>query len=306
MFKSFKEIEQHIKVLGIKKKLALANAHYEDVLSPVVKAKKEQIIDPILIGIADKIIELLKKLGESPKDYEIISCDDEKEAGNIACSIVKNGEADILMKGLMQTSTFMRAVLDKERYGFVPLGAQLSQATVLVYQKRLMIATDCAVNVAPDYNEKIKIINNAVALGKCLQMECPKVAVITPVEVVNPNMQSTIDAAMLSKANQRGQIKDCIIDGPLGLDNAVSPDAASHKGIESEVAGQADILLMPDLCSGNIFTKALTYFSETESSGTLNGTTVAVVMTSRTDTPKNKYYSILIAIMQSISLRNTQ
>lgn len=200
----------------------------------------------------------------------------------------------------MQTASFMRAILDKEAYGFVPEGGQLSQATVMEYQGRLMIATDCAVNVAPDYSEKVKIINNAVKLAGKLGIQCPKVAVITPVEVVNPKMQSTIDAAMLSMAARRGQIKNCLVDGPLALDNALSADAARHKGITSQVAGQPDILLMPDLCAGNIFTKSLTYFAHMVSSGTLNGTTVPVVMTSRTDTPEDKYDSILTAIVQGL------
>lgn len=300
MFHNFKEMEAYIKTKNLKQKLVLANAHDEDVLSAVIMAKKEGVINPILIGIRDTIQTLLKEAGELPKDYEIIDCQDEKKAAHIACSMVKEGHADIPMKGLMQTADFMRAILNKEKYGFVAEGDLLSQATVMEYQGRLMIVTDCAVTVAPDYNEKVKIINNAVTLAKKLQITFPKVAVITPLEVVNPKIQSTIDAAMLSKANQRGQIKDCIVDGPFGLDNALSADAAKHKGIQSEVAGQPDILLMPDLCSGNIFTKSLTYLAGIESSGTLNGTSIPVVMTSRTDTPNNKYYSILTAMIQSL------
>jgi len=130
--------------------------------------------------------------------------------------------------------------------------------------------------------------------------EQPKVAVVAPVEVINPAIPVTIEAAMLSKAAQRGQIKGCIVDGPLALDNAVSEEAARHKGIDSPVAGTADILLMPDLSTGNVFTKALTYFAQLPSAGTLNGTSRPVIMTSRTDTPANKYYSILVAVLQTL------
>lgn len=300
MYHSFQEMEDDIRARQIKKRLVLANAHDDDVLSAVVTAYKKEVIEAILIGPADSIKELLAGLGERPEDYTIIHCTDEREAGRMACQMVKDGQADIPMKGLMQTANFMRAILDKEAYGFVPEGSQLSQATVMEYEGRLMIATDCAVNVAPEYAEKVKLINNAVKLAKKLGIDCPKVAVVTPVEVVNPKMQSTIDAAMLSKAAERGQIKGCIVDGPLALDNALSAEAAKHKGIVSDVAGHADILLMPDLCAGNIFTKSLHYFAHMVSSGTLNGTTVPVVMTSRTDTPEDKYYSILTAIIQGL------
>ena len=300
MFHNFQEMEDYIKSQNIKKRLVLANAHDEDVLEAVVTARKRGVIEPILIGKEDKIRELLAGMGEAAEGYPIIPCRDEREAARMACRMVKDKEADIPMKGLMQTASFMRAILDKEAYGFVPDGSQLSQATVMEYQGRLMIATDCAVNVTPDYSEKVKIINNAVKLAGKLGIQCPKVAVITPVEVVNPKMQSTVDAAMLSMTAQRGQIKNCIVDGPLALDNALSADAARHKGITSQVAGQPDILLMPDLCAGNIFTKSLTYFAHMVSSGTLNGTTVPVVMTSRTDTPEDKYDSILTAIIQGL------
>ena len=300
MFHNFQEMEDYIKSQNIKKRLVLANAHDEDVLEAVVTARKRGVIEPILIGKEDKIRELLAGMGEAAEGYPIIPCRDEREAARMACRMVKDKEADIPMKGLMQTASFMRAILDKEAYGFVPDGSQLSQATVMEYQGRLMIATDCAVNVTPDYSEKVKIINNAVKLAGKLGIQCPKVAVITPVEVVNPKMQSTVDAAMLSMAAQRGQIKNCIVDGPLALDNALSADAARHKGITSQVAGQPDILLMPDLCAVNIFTKSLTYFAHMVSSGILNGTTVPVVMTSRTDTPEDKYDSILTAIIQGL------
>lgn len=300
MFHSFKEIEEYILGQGIKKKLALANAQDEDALSAVVEAVKKGVLDAVLIGVPEKITALLKEMGEDPDRYEIIEVRDEREAGLLACQMVKDGQADMPMKGLMQTATFMRCILDKERFGFVPEGALLSQATVMEYENRMMIVTDCAVNVTPDYHDKVKLIKNAVKLAGKLHIPCPKVAVVAPVEVVNPKMPSTVDAALLSKAAERGQIKGCIVDGPLGLDNAVSKEAAEHKGIKSPVAGQPDILLMPDLCSGNIFTKAIHYFAHMMSSGTLCGTTVPVVMTSRTDTPEDKYYSILTAVMQCL------
>jgi phosphate butyryltransferase len=196
----------------------------------------------------------------------------------------------------------MRAILDKT-LGFFREGQLLSQATILEYAEgnRLMVISDCAINIAPGYAEKVKITENAVKLAHQLGMEMPKVAVVTPVEVVNTNMPSTVDAAMLSKAAQRGQIKGCIIDGPLALDNAIDVCAAQGKGIVSEVAGYADILIMPDIGAGNIFTKALHYFAHLNSSGSVCGTEIGVIMTSRTDTPEDKYCSILAAILQSLN-----
>ncbi len=300
MFHNFQEIERYILDSGIKKTLVLANAQDDDALSAVVEAVNKGVVRTVLIGIPEKITELLTAMSADPADYEIIEERDERKAGMMACQMVKDGQADMPMKGLMQTATFMRCILDKERFGFVPEGALLSQATVMEYDDRMMIVTDCAVTVTPDYNDKVKLIKNAVKLANKLQIDCPKVAVVAPVETVNPKMPSTVDAALLSKAAERGQIKGCIVDGPLGLDNAISAEAAKHKGIKSPVAGCPDILLMPDLCAGNIFTKSIHYFANMISSGTLCGTTVPVVMTSRTDTPKDKYYSILTAIMQCL------
>lgn len=303
MFTSFTDIEDYVKKNGIVKRIALASAHDEDVLEAVTYARNRGVISAVLIGKKEKIKELLAVFDEKESDYEIIDKEDETECARLACAMVKEGKADMPMKGLMQTSTFMRAILDKKS-GFLIEGKLLSQASVLELkdEKRLMIVTDCAVNIAPDYGDKIKILNNAITLAKKLGIEKPKAAAVAPVEVVNPNMQSTIDAAMLSKAAERGQIKDCIIDGPLGLDNAVSKEAARHKGIDSPVAGAADILLMPDLGTGNVFTKGLVFFCGMPSAGTLNGTTSPVIMTSRTDSPVNKYYAILTAVMQGLLL----
>ncbi len=300
MFASFQEIESYIKNNGTRKRIALAGAHDDDALAAVVNAYRKGVITAILIGHEDKIRELLADLGEKAEDYEIIHTEGEQECARLAFEMVKKGKVDIPMKGLMLTSTFMRAILHKEG-GFVPEGALLSQATVLEYTKenRLIVISDCAVNIAPDYAQKVKILNNAVLLAGKLGAETSKAAAIAPVEVVNPAIQATIDAAMLSKAAERGQIKNCIVDGPLALDNAVSKEAARHKGIESEIAGAADILLMPDLNTGNVFTKSLVYFTDMPSAGTLNGTTSPVIMTSRTDTPENKYHSILTAILQA-------
>lgn len=197
----------------------------------------------------------------------------------------------------MQTSTFMRAILNKET-GILPEGKILSQCTVFEYpdQNRIMFAADCAVNIAPGLQEKVSITRNTVELAHFFGFERPKVAVLSAVEKVNEKIPSTVDADALSKM----MWEDCVVEGPFALDNAIDPEAAKHKGVSGEVAGKADILLMPDLCAENIFHKSLHFYAHTVTSGALCGTEIPVIMTSRTDSPSTKYYSILTAILQSL------
>ena len=298
MYKTFKEVEEAVLARGRRVKLALAASADDVALDAVIRAQRNGIIEAQMVGDAEKTKELLKEMGENPGDYEITDEPDPLKAIRIVCERVRDGKADMPMKGLMQSGDYLRAILDKS-YGFLPEKGMLTEATVFEYDNRLITATDCAVVIAPDYNEKIRIINNSVKFVKALGCELPKVAVITPVEIVNPKIPSTIDAAMLAVAGRRGQIKDCIVDGPLALDNAISLESAKHKGIESEVAGCADILLLPDLDSGNLMLKAVIYMMNTVSSSNIIGTDVPVVMTSRSDTPENKYNSILTAVIRA-------
>lgn len=298
MYKTFKEVEEAVLARKRAVKLALAASADDVALDAVIRAQRNGIIEAQMVGDAAKTAELLKEMGENPGDYEITDEPDPLKAIRIVCERVRDGKADMPMKGLMQSGDYLRAILDKS-YGFLPEKGMLTEATVFEYDNRLITATDCAVVIAPDYNEKIRIINNSVKFVKALGCDLPKVAVITPVEIVNPKIPSTIDAAMLAVAGRRGQIKDCIVDGPLALDNAISAESAKHKGIESDVAGCADILLLPDLDSGNLMLKAVIYMMNTVSSSNIIGTDVPVVMTSRSDTPENKYNSILTAVIRA-------
>lgn len=298
MFTSFAQIEETVLKMEKKKVIALAGSQDSDALAAVVNARRRGIAEVILIGDVEKTKELLAGMKEPAENYEFIACAGENPCARLACGLVKEGRADIPMKGLMQTASFMRAILDKESFGFVPEKGILSQTTVLEFEGRLMQITDCAVNIQPDYADKMKILANAGALAEKLGVKTPKAAVLAPAELVNPKMQSTIDAAMLSKAAERGQLKKMIVDGPLAMDNALSEEAARHKKIKSEVAGHADILLVPDLCTGNVLTKALVHFAKgIPSAGLLIGTNVPVVMTSRTDLPENKYNAILTSCL---------
>ena len=297
MYNSFMEIEKELLSSGVKKTVALANAQDREALSALVYAKRRGIVTGKLIGDKAAITELLQELGENPAEYDIIECNGEMEAALLAVKMVHGGYADIPMKGIMQTANFMRAVLNKE-FGFVASGSLLSQATVLEWKEknRLLIFGDCAINIAPNLEDKVKIIRNMVELAHCLGIARPKVAVISAVEGLNDKIPSTVDSAALVAMKW----EDCVVAGPFALDNAVSEEAAKHKGITAPVAGKADILLMPDLCTGNVFTKSLTFFAHLESAGVVCGPQIPVIMTSRTDTPANKYHSILTAVTQSL------
>ena len=294
--RSFEEMEAFVLESG-KKVIAVACAHDEVTLEAVLTAVDKGVADAVLIGRAAEIRQILTGKGRDADGFRIVDEPDDRAAIDRAVAMVKSGEADIPMKGLMHTATFMRGILDKQT-GLLQPGELLSQASVFQVPGReeLLIVSDCAVNIQPDADQKVKIIENAVKVARSLGMEQPRIAMLSALEVVNPKIQNTVDAKEISE-----RLKDrYLIDGPFALDNAVDEEAARHKGIESPVAGRADILIVPDLWSGNIFSKALVFFAHLKSAGTLNGLDSPVIMTSRTDTIENKYLSILTAILQSI------
>lgn len=301
MFTDFNSILVWLKDNNIRKKAAVAAAHDSDALSSVVAARREGILESILVGDGKKIEKLLAEQGEKASDWAIIDEKDDAKAAQITAKMVADKKVDMPMKGLLQTGAFLKAVLDKN-LGLLAENALISQATVVHYRQenRMMVIGDCAINVAPDYGKKLKIVQNSVGLSQKLGVEKPRVAIIAPLEQINPDIQATIDAAMLTLANMRGQIKGCIVDGPLGLDNAISLEAAEHKGIKSEVAGRADVLLVPDLASGNILDKAIRYFAGFRTAGVVAGARVPIIMTSRSDSAENKLNSIVMSVLQSV------
>lgn len=295
MFRNFAEIENYVLEHKIKKVVALSNAQDEYALEALVYARKKGIIEGILIGDIPKIKELLIKFGENPLDYTYISSDDEKKSAELAVLLVKEKKADIPMKGLMMTSSFMRAILDKEK-GLIEKEALLSQASVIENKEenRFMVFTDCAVNISPDVKDKIKITQNAIGIMKKLGVNVPKIAVLSALEKVNPKILSTVEASLVAQSEEF--INKYPIIGPVAMDIALSKKAAEHKGIHNEVCGQADIFVMPDLASGNICTKSLVFMGHIEMAGVLTGTKSPVIMTSRTDSVRDKYLSILLAV----------
>jgi len=298
MAKTFNDLLELAKVKG-PKKLAVACAQDRDVLSAVKNAVEQNIVEPILVGDEGKVIEIANEVGLDLQNVEIIHEIDKEQASRIATSLVSSGKADILMKGLVDTSIIMKQVLDKE-IG-LRTGNVISHVAVFsmdTYHKVFMV-TDAAMNIAPDLNQKKEIIENAVILAKALEIEKPKVAVIAAKEKVSPKMEATIHAKELAEMNQRGEIQDCIVDGPLALDNAVSKESARIKGIESEVAGDADILLVPDIEAGNVLYKALTFLGNAKSAGLIIGTKSPIVLTSRADNDEAKLNSIALAVLMA-------
>ncbi len=283
----------------VPKKIAIAAAQDEDVLMAVKSAYLEKICIPILIGNKEKIIELSQKINFNLDDIQIIESKDDNEAARTAVSLVSSGKADILMKGLVDTAIILKAVLDKE-IG-LRTGNILSHAAVFESDRyhKLFIITDAAMNIAPSASEKKQIIENTLPLCRSLNIENPKVAVICAKEKVSPKMQATVDAEILVNMNKNSKIKGCMVEGPFGLDNAISREAAALKGVKGEVAGDADILLMPNIEAGNVMYKTLTYLADSKNAGIILGAKAPIILTSRADSDEAKLYSILLAVICS-------
>ena len=298
MIKNFQEVLQKVKNQKIKK-VSVAVAQDKHLLEAVKEACIQGIVDAILIGDKREIEAIASEIEMDLSQLELIDEIDKNKAALKAVELVRLGKADMVMKGLIDTKTFLRSILDKE----VGLRTGKLMSHVAVFEvstiDRLIFITDAAFNMYPELKDKIEIVKNSVIVAQAVGIEKPKVAAICAVEVVNENMKATVDAAILSKMNDRGQIKDCIIDGPLALDNALSEEAASHKGIISNVAGSADILLMPNIESGNVMYKTLTYTSDCKNGGLLVGTSAPVILTSRSDSKESKIYSIALAALVS-------
>lgn len=293
MIKNFEELLELAKQRP-KMTLSVAAAQDDVVLIAVEAARKLGIIDAILVGDKDKIEKIAKEASIDLSNYEVIDVKDLKEAARTAVSLVSSGKANFLMKGLLGTADLLRAVLDKE----IGLRTKSLLSHVMIYSvptyHKMIFLTDGGMVTYPDLSQKIQLIQNAVKVAMGLGVDPVHVAPLCAVEVINPDMQATLDAAALSKMNQRGQIKNCIIDGPLALDNAISKEAAKHKGITSPVAGEADVFLVPNIEAGNLLGKSLTYFANAKSAGVIMGAKCPIVLVSRADTHESKLYSIAL------------
>jgi phosphate butyryltransferase len=280
---------------GPKKRLILAAAQDQLSMGAVIRAWKDNIVEPILIGDKEGIQNICAANNYDITGLRIIHEPDTDMAVEMSVKMCSNKQGDVLMKGKVGSSTLLKCVLNKE-WG-LRTGNLLSHFALFEVETypKVIAVTDVAMNIAPNLQDKIAIINNSVSCLIRLGYILPKVAVLGAVEMVNENMEATLHAALLSKMYQRDQIKNCIIDGPLAFDNAVSLESAQHKGIKSEVAGDTDLLLMPDIEVGNVLYKSLVFFAKAKVAAVILGARVPIVLTSRSDSEQAKYDSILLA-----------
>lgn len=287
------------------KTVAVAVAEDDAVLEAVQAAKERGIANAILVGDEAKIREIGASLNMNMDDFRIINEPDNWQAALTAVKLAHDGEADMYMKGLMDTKSFLKSILDKE-VG-LRTGNPLSHVCVFEVEgvKQLLFLTDVAFITYPSLEDKVHIIENTVKVAHACGIECPKVAPLAAVEVVNPKMPCTVDAAELTKMNEEGKITGCIVDGPLSMDIAIDSEAASHKGANSrKIAGDADILLFPDIHAGNLVYKTLVHTANVKNGCIMTGTKVPAILTSRSDTFETKVNSIALAAVVAEGLKH--
>lgn len=287
-----------------KKKLAVAVAQDDAVLEAVQAAKEQGIADAILVGDEEKIREIAASLNMDLSGYEIINEPDNWQAALTAVKLAHDGVVDMYMKGLLDTKSFLKSILDKE-VG-LRTGRPLSHVAVFEVEgiRQLLFLTDVAFMTYPTLEDKVHIIENTVEVAHACGLECPKVAPLAAVEVVNPKMPATVEAAELTKMNDEGKITGCIVDGPLSMDIAIDPEAAAHKGAsDRKIAGDADILLFPDIHAGNLVYKTLVHTAKVENGCILTGTKVPAILTSRSDSFQTKVNSIALAAVVAEGLK---
>jgi len=292
MIRSFSELTDKVKAMP-SKRVVIPGADSSSIVEAAIMAKKSNIADFLLIGDKQKILQLISKIDDSMTDkFEYINEKDDALCVKKAVKSVHEGKADLVLKGKTSTKILMKGVLDKD--DGLNKGGVISDILVIETKKRLTLMSDGGIVLNPGVKEKVALINNAVKVGHALGNSKPKVALLSAVEVVNPKIQSTVDAAEITEMNAKGEITGCIVEGPLALDIAISAKSAAIKGINTPVAGKADILIVPNIESGNIFGKALTYYAELQVAHVVMGTEVPVLITSRADDAITKLHHVSV------------
>ena len=296
---AIKNLDQLVQDLKDKpsRRVAIAAGHDPNTIAAAARAASENIAEVTLVGDSERINALCEEFGLDANVFQIVDEKDAVTAGAKAVAMVRSGEADVLMKGLIATSDYMKLILNKET-GLLPVGNVLSHVTVLelpAYIKshdKLLFVADVAIIPAPDVEIKAQILQYCVDAAHSFGIENPRAAILAATEKVNKRMIATVDAAELKRRNAEGEITGCIVDGPLALDVALSPKACEIKGLESPVGGQADILVFPNIETGNVFYKSATLLSNARLAAAVVGTTAPCVLTSRADDEESKFLSI--------------
>lgn len=294
--RTFAELLEEAQAKG-RKWVAVAAGHQSEVMLASLDAEVAGLAEVILVGDSEKIRQIAIEEEFDISRMEVIHVPEPREAAWQVMKLVSEGKADIAMKGKVETSDFLRAALSKE------LGLRVGRlfTHVAAFEipgfDRLIFISDAGVVVAPTLEQKVQIVQNAIDVAHAMGISLPRVAVLAATEVVNPKIPSTLDAANLSKMADRGQIQGGLVDGPLALDNAISPESVRIKGIKSEVAGYADILIAPDIEAGNVLAKAITYFAQGKMAGVVVGARCPLILPSRSDTREAKLVSLALGVM---------
>jgi phosphate acetyltransferase len=282
---------------------AVAHPCEQTALAGAIEAAEKGLITPILVGPAEKIGAVAKQHGIELGKTRVVDAAHSHAAATKAVELVRRGEAELLMKGSLHTDELLGAVVARETG--LRTGRRISHVFIMdvpTYHK-VLVVTDAAINIAPTLEDKVDICQNAIDLAIALGVTTPKVAILAAVETVNSKMPATLDAAALCKMSERGQITGALVDGPLAFDNAISKDAAKVKGIRSAVAGDPDIMLVPDLEAGNILAKQLTFLANADSAGLVLGARVPIILTSRADSVRSRIASCAVAMLAAHARR---
>lgn len=294
-FRTFEDLIKKVQNLDSKKKVAVVAAQDEHTLEAVFRAKKDNIVEPILIGDKQKIKEVIERLQEDLSEEAIIEVNDDAAAAAKAVELINSEKADFIMKGKIQTADLLKAVVNKEKG--LRTGNVMSHVVIheLPTYHKLLAVTDGGMMMYPNLEEKKQIIENAVNTFIAMGYDEPKVAVLAAVETVNPKMPEAVDADLLKKMNENGEIKNCIVEGPISYDLTMSKESADIKGFKSPVTGDADILIVPNITAGNILGKSLVYSAGAKMAGFIVGAKVPIVLTSRGSTAEEKYLSLVLS-----------
>lgn len=294
------QMVEKVKQSGIKKRIAVAYAQDQNTIGAINQAVDDGFVEALMIGDKEKIIEVAKNEGIDASKFTIIDVKGDVASANEAVRMVKEGEADVLMKGLVGTDKFLKAVLNKEK-GLLPPKAVMSYVCAIEVPKyhKLMFVSDTAVLPFPDLNQKIAMVNYTVNMARKFGIDEPKVALLSASEKVSKHFENSINDAVITQMNRRGQIKNCIIDGPLDLFLACDKESVKIKGVKTPIDGNADALIFPSLEACNTFYKGLMLFGGGELAGLIQGTTKPVVVMSRSESPKSKYYCVALSCLMS-------
>jgi len=298
--RSLQELAQKVISKGTLTRVAVACGEDQNTLGALDRASQEGFVKAILLGDKQRIQKLLDSEGLDPQAFEIVHTDSAQQAVTEAVRMVRDDEADVLMKGLIGTDKFLKAVLDKEK-GLLPPKAVMSYVCALELPKyrKLLFISDTAVLIDPDLEQKMAMISYSVRMAQRFGIEKPKVALISATEKVGAAMPATMDYALLSKMGERNQLTDCIIDGPLDIFLACDPQSLLIKGVDTPIEGDADVLIFPNLESANSFYKGLMLFADGELAGLIQGTIKPVVVMSRSESAASKYYCLALSCLMA-------